>query len=58
MNYTSKAKGVIINTCYRRPAVLRALIINFKDTREEEEERKCTVIYLDREQDPCRAGGR
>jgi hypothetical protein len=50
--------GVIINNCYRRTAVLRTLLANFRNSGEEGREEGCRIIYIDGEKNPRRAGER
>ena len=51
MEEGKKAIGIIINPCYRRPAVLRALIDGLRDSNEEEDQRSGEVIYLKNDPD-------
>ncbi|MDY6794707.1 MAG: hypothetical protein SWK76_05435 [Actinomycetota bacterium] len=48
MNFPNKAKGVIINPSYVRPAILKALVLNLKGAEEEDREEGCAVKYVDR----------
>ena len=47
VEHVEEVVGIIINPCYRRPAVLRALIDGSKDSGEKEDDKKNVVIYLD-----------
>jgi hypothetical protein len=47
--------GVIINNCYRRTAVLRTLLANFRNSEDEGREDSCRILYFEGEENSRRA---